>query len=132
MSRRPYVRPVARTSWYLQQPRYRVYMLREVNCILVAVYCVLMLAGLAALASNQPERWNDFLASQHHPAWMVFHAFALVYFFVYQTMAWFQLAPKAMALQLGETRVSAPSIIAGHYIVWAVVTAVVFWLAGVF
>jgi len=132
MSRRPYVRPVSRTSWYLRQPRYRVYMLREVNCILVAFYCVLMLAGLAALASNEPDRWSAFLSAQQHPAWVVFHAFALVYFFIYQTMAWFQLAPKAMPLQLGESMVPAAGIVAAHYVVWVVLTAFVFWLVGVF
>jgi fumarate reductase subunit C len=132
MSRRPYVRPVARATWYLRQPRYRVYMLREANCVLVAFYCVLMLAGLAALATGQPERWNAFLSAQQHPAWMAFHAFSLVYFFVYQTMAWFQLAPKAMPLQLGDTVVPASAIVATHYLVWIAVTAFVFWLAGVF
>lgn len=132
MSRRPYARPVARASWYLRQSRYRVYMLREANCVLVALYCVLMLAGLAALATGQPERWNAFLSGQQHLAWMVFHTFSLVYFFVYQTMAWFQLAPKAMPLQLGETVVPARAIVAAHYLVWIAISASVFWLAGVF
>jgi len=132
MSRRPYVRPVPRATWYLHQPRYRVYMLREVNCILVAFYCGLMLAALAALASGQPDRWNAFLSGQQQGAWMVFHAFALAYFFVYQTVAWFQLAPKAMPLQLGENAVPAAMIVAAHYLAWIVVSAIVFWLTGVF
>jgi fumarate reductase subunit C len=132
MSRRPYVRPVERTSWYMRQARYRLYMLREVNCILVAFYCVLMLTGLAALTSGQPDRWGSFLAGQQHPGWMAFHAFSLVYFFVYQTMAWFQLAPKAMALQMGENEVPATTIVTAHYVVWVALTAIVFWLAGVF
>jgi len=132
MSRRPYVRPVARATWYMRQPRYRIYMLREVNCILVAFYCALMLAALAALASGQPGRWNEFLSGQQHTAWMVFHAFSLVYFFVFQTMAWFQLAPKAMPLQVGETLVPAAAIVAAHYLAWIVLTLIVFWLTGVF
>ncbi len=132
MSRRPYVRPVARTTWYLRQPRYRIYMLREVNCILVAFYCALMLVALAALGAGQPDRWNAFLSGQQHTAWMVFHAFALVYFFIYQTMAWFQLAPKAMPLQMGETVVPAAAIVAAHYLAWIVITVIVFWLTGVF
>jgi len=107
-------------------------MLREVNCILVAFYCVLLLTGLAALASGQPDRWNAFLSAQQHTTWIVIHAFALLYFFVYQTMAWFQLAPKAMPLQLGESAIPAAAIIAAHYLVWIVVSALVFWLAGVF
>jgi fumarate reductase subunit C len=96
MSRRPYVRKVSRTGWYLQQPRYRNYMLRELTCILVALYCVLLIAGLNALASGQAERWADFLDSQQQVGWIAVHAFALVFFTIYQTMAWFRLAPKAM------------------------------------
>lgn len=132
MSRRPYIRPVAPTTWYLQHKRYRVYMLREATCLLVAIYCVLILAGLAALASDQAEPWNRFLASQRNFAWMAFHAFALVYFIVYQTISWFQLAPKAMPLQMGETRVPAKVIVAAHYIIWVIASSIVFFMAGVF
>lgn len=131
MSRRPYVRSVGRGTWYLRQPRYRVYMLRELTCVLVAIYCALILYVLAALGENGPERWQAFLAAQQQPAWVVFHAFALVYFVVYQTMAWFRLAPKAMPLELGGTPVPARAIIAAHYLAWLVVTVLILWLAGV-
>jgi fumarate reductase subunit C len=107
-------------------------MLRESTCVLVAVYCVLVLAGLATLASSQAEQWNLFLANLQHPAWMAFHAFALVFFIVYQTMPWFRLAPRAMSLQWGQTEVPAKAIIAAHYLVWLVVSAVIFYLTGVF
>jgi len=132
MSRRPYVRPVEPATWYLRQHRYHVYMLREVCCILVAFYCALMLAALAALSADHSGPWNAFLSSQQHPAWVGFHAFALVYFTAYQTLPWFKLAPKAMPLQLGGNAVPAAAIVAAHYLVWFVVTVVVFWLTGVF
>ena len=132
MSRRPWVRPVEKATWYLRHPRYRNYMLREATCLLVTVYCVLMLAGLLALATNQPERWDAFLANQQNPIWIIFHTFALVFFTVYQTMAWFRLAPKAMPLSIGQTTLPATAIVAAHYVVWLLVSVVVFWLAGVF
>jgi fumarate reductase subunit C len=132
MSRRPYVRPVSRTAWYLHHARYRNYMLRELTCILVALYCVLLLVALRALASGQPERWADFLACQQHAGWIALHAFALVFFTIYQTMAWFRLAPKAMPLQVGDTAVPSSAIVAAHYVAWLAVSLVIFWLAGVF
>ena len=76
MTRRPYVRPMSNTSWFLRQPRYRAYMLREATCLLVAVYTALLLSLLAALAADDPVRWADWLAAQQHPAWIVFHALA--------------------------------------------------------
>jgi len=132
MSRRPYVRPVSKTTWYMRNGRYRRYMLREVTSILVAIYCFLAIAALAALSSGSPERWNAFLASQQNGAMLTFHALALLYFLAYMTFDWFKLAPKAMALQLGEHPVAPGVIVVAHYVAWIIVTLVVFWLAGVF
>jgi fumarate reductase subunit C len=107
-------------------------MLRELTCILAALYCVLLLDALQALASGQPERWDEFLAGQQHMGWIILHAFSLVFFTIYQTMAWFRLAPKAMPLQLGGTAVPAAAIIASHYVAWLAVSSIIFWLAGAF
>ena len=131
MSRQPYVRPMPKASWYLASPRYRRYMLREVTCLLVGFYCALLIWALAALSSGSPERWGAFLAAQQNSGWIVFHAVALVYYLVYMTFDWFKLAPKAMPLQLGEKKVPDGAIVLAHYAAWAVVTLVVFWLAGV-
>ena len=59
------------------------------------------------------------------------HAVMLLFYLVYMTFDWFQLAPKAMPVQLGEQKAPDVYIIVAHYVAWAVVTAVVFWLAGV-
>ena len=130
MSRQPYVRPFSKTTWYLRNGRYKVYMLREMTCLLVGLYALLTIFGLAALAAG-PDQWNGFLASQQNPVMIAFHGFALFYFLIYQTFAWFKLAPKAMPVQLGEKKLPARIIVIGHYVVWAVLSAFIFWLAGV-
>jgi len=130
MSRQPYIRPMSKTTWYMRNGRYKVYMLREMTCLLVGFYSFLVIFGLAALSSA--ERWNAFLASQQNVAMIAFHGFALIYFLIYQTFAWFELAPKAMPLQIGEKKLSDSYIVIAHYIVWAVLSAFIFWLAGVF
>lgn len=130
MSRQPYVRPVSKTTWYMRNGRYRKYMLREVTCILVAIYSFLIIWGLAALTGGM-NSWNAFLQSQQNTAMVVFHAFALVFFLIYQTFDWFKLAPKAMPLQVGEKKLPDMYVIVAHYIAWLIVTAAVFWLAGV-
>jgi fumarate reductase subunit C len=131
MSRQPYVRPLPKASWYLGNARYRRYMLREVTCLLVGVYCFLMIWALAALASGSADRWQAFLATQQNTAMLVFHALALVYYLVYMTFDWFKLAPKAMPLQLGEKILPDRVVVISHYLAWVVVTLVIFWLAGV-
>ncbi len=131
MSRQPYVRPVSKTTWYMRNGRYRKYMLREVTCLLVGVYCFFAIWALATLASGNPDHWNAFLVSQQNTSMIAFHAIALIYFLVYQTFDWFKLAPKAMPLQLGEKKLPDRFIVIAHYVAWAVVTLFVFWLAGV-
>ena len=132
MSRQPYVRGMSKTTWYMRQGRYKVYMLREVTCLLVGFYSFLMIFGLAALAKGSETSWQHFLASQQNPAMITFHAFALIYFLIYQTFAWFELAPKAMPLHLGEKKLPDSIIVMAHYVAWAVLSALIFWLAGVF
>jgi len=131
MSRQPYVRPVSKTTWYMRNGRYRKYMLREVTCFLVAVYCFLSILALAAIASGDPDRWDTFLASQQNTAMIVFHTLALVFFLVYQTFDWFKLAPKAMPVQIGEKKLPDRFIVLAHYAAWAVVSLLVLWLAEV-
>ena len=117
MSRRPYVRPVSRTTWYMRNGRYKIYMLREVTCLLVGIYCFLLIWGFASLAAGAGS-WNSFLATQQSTLAVIFHALALIYFLVYQTFAWFSLAPKAMPVQLGEYRLPDRYIVIGHYLAW--------------
>jgi fumarate reductase subunit C len=130
MSRQPFVRPFSKTTWYMRNGRYKVYMLREMTCLLVGFYAFLTIFALAALGAGA-DQWNNFLASQQNAAMITFHAFALLYFLFYQTFAWFELAPKAMPLQLGEKILPGSIIVVGHYVAWAVLSALIFWLAGV-
>jgi fumarate reductase subunit C len=132
MSRQPYIRPMPRTTWYLRNGRYKVYMLREVTCLLVGFYSFLLIYGLAALSQDTPQAWNDFLASQQNAFMTIVHAVALLYFLLYQTFAWFELAPKAMPLQLGEKKLPGSVIVAAHYIAWGILSGIIFWAAGVF
>lgn len=131
MSRRPYVRPMPKASWYLQSARYRRYMLREVTCLLVAFYCALLIWALAALSDGSPERWDAFLQAQQNTGMVVVHAIALIYYLVYMTFDWFKLAPKPMPIQLGEKKVPEAVIVLAHYVVWILFTLLVLWLAGV-
>lgn len=127
---KPYIRPVSKTTWYMRQGRYKKYMLREVTCIIVALYSFLTIWGLAALSAGETQ-WNAFLANQQNTAWIVFHTIMLIYFTIYQTFDWFKLAPKAMPMQIGEKKVADHIIVIAHYVAWVVVTGLVFWLAGV-
>ena len=85
----------------------------------------------APCAGGSAAAWNAFLASQQTGFWVGLHAAVLIYFLVYMTFDWFKLAPKAMPLQLGEQKAPDIVIVLAHYVAWVIVTAIVFWLAGV-
>jgi fumarate reductase subunit C len=131
MSRRPYIRPVSTTTWYMRNGRYKVYVLRELSSFLVAFYTFLTIYALAILAAGSMDKWDGFLASQQSTTMIVFHSIALLYFLFFQTFPWFKLAPKAMPVQMGEKKLPEIYIIVGHYVAWIVISAFIFWLAGV-
>ncbi len=132
MSRRPYIRPMSKTTWYMRNGRYKVYVLRELTSFLVAFYSFHLICVLAILATGSAEKWDSFIAAQQSTGWVIFHAIALLYFLFFQTFPWFKLAPKAMPVQVGDKKLPDSYIIIAHYVAWLVVSAFIFWLAGVF
>jgi len=132
MSRRPYIRPMSKTTWYMRNGRYKVYVLRELTSFLVAFYSFHLICVLAILATGSAEKWDSYVAAQQCTGWIVFHSVALLYFLFYQTFPWFKLAPKAMPVQVGDKKLPDSYIIIGHYVAWVVISAFIFWLAGVF
>jgi fumarate reductase subunit C len=105
-------------------------MSREITCIFVAAYCVLLLVGLQRLAAG-PVAWEGFLTGLRSADSIVFHLLALAAAF-YHAATWFNATQKAMPVQIGEDFVPGNLISGAHYVVWAVLSFVVLYLAGVF
>lgn len=132
MSRKPFNRKMDHYRWYLHQPRYRSYMLREATAVIVAVYCGLILTGLLVLARGSSSDWDAFLMAQQHPGWLAWHLFSLVFLTVFQTLPWFRLAPRAMPVHLGEWKLPPGAILGLQYAGWLICSLALLWLAGVF
>ena len=115
----------------MRNRRYQVYMLREMTSLLVGFYTFLTIFALYTLTADSPDAWNNFISSQQGPFVAVFHGLALLYFLLYQTFPWFKLAPKAIPIQISEKKLPGIYIVIGHYVAWAVASAIIFWLAGV-
>ena len=129
MSRRPYVRAVSPTRWYLAQPRYLRYMSREVTCVFIGALAVVMVVALARLAQG-PEAWAGFVAALQSPGGIALLVLVLA-FSVHNTTSWFGVAPKAMRVQLGEAFVPDRAIVLAHYAAWIALTLGVAWFAGI-
>ncbi|MCB9960408.1 MAG: fumarate reductase subunit C [Rhodospirillaceae bacterium] len=129
MSRRPYVRPISRTGWWTTQKRYTEYMAREVTCVFIGAYTVLLVWGLMRLSQGQ-EAWDSFVAGITGPVGILFHLVCLAFAF-YNTVTWFRVTPKAMPLMFKGKRVPGTVIVGGHWAAWAGVTLVVLIVAGI-
>jgi fumarate reductase subunit C len=126
MSRRPYLRKVER-SWWLQHPRYIVYMVRELTSLFVGLYCALLAVGLVRLAQGQAA-WDGFVAAFSSPL-VAFQLLCLV-FATYHSVTWFALTPKAMPLMVKGEPVPGHVIVGVHYVAWAAVSIAVLIGAG--
>ena len=123
MSHKPYVREISKTTWFLRQPRYMRYMAREVTCIFILAYTLLLICALGSLA-NGPDAFQGFLDSLRSPLGVLFNLAVLVVT-AYHSATWFNTTPQAMPIQRGEEFVPASIILGANYGAWAVVSLII-------
>ena len=126
MSRKPYIREMSKTNWFFSQPRYMRYMAREVTCIFILAYTILLIFALKNLADG-PEAYAGFLEALNSPLGILFNLAALVAA-VYHSTSWFNVTPQAMPMQRGEEFVPGNIIIGAHYGGWALISLIVLFL----
>ena len=68
MSRKPYLRAIT-SEWIFRHPRYVRYMVRELSCVFIGGWTVLMVWGLKQL-SEGPAAWAAFLQLLKSPTIM--------------------------------------------------------------
>jgi fumarate reductase subunit C len=108
--RRPYVRPVA--GWWRRDPFFMRYMAREATALFVALYALMLLAGLVRLAQGEAA-FDGWLAAMRSREGLALHVLLLAVF-AYHTYSWFAIMPKTMApLSLAGRRIPAWAITAG-------------------
>lgn len=128
MTRRPYIRPVRRYSWWLSQPRYVRYMLREVSAAFIGAYILVLIVGLLRL-SQGPAAYESFLAAVLSPAGVAFSLITFV-FAVYHSLTWFGVTPKAMPIRMGGKAVPQAIIVGAHWLGWAVASLLILLWIG--
>lgn len=130
MSRKPYVRPVSPTTWYFKHPRYMRYMSREVTCIFIGAFALLMVCLLERLSAGQAA-YEHFLGSLQKPS-VIIGLVLILAFAVHNATSWFNVTPKALPVQMGESFLPGKYIVAAHYVAWLVASSSVLILAGAF
>ena len=130
MTRKPYRRDVPPFRWFLHQPRYIRYMLREFSCLFIGGWTLLLVCGLKSLSEGR-EAYDALLARLGSPASVVFLVIALG-FALYHSITWFNLTPKALPVQVGEDFLPDGVIAGAHFAAWGLLSVIVLVLAGAF
>ena len=121
----PYPRRMGR-DWWTQRSAYTLVMLRELTSVPLAIY-FLLLIGLFRSIRDGEVAYASYLGFLASAPVLVVHALALAAALLH-TITFFNLAPKALVVRLGEERLP-PAMIAGpHYLAWLVVSAGVLWM----
>jgi fumarate reductase subunit C len=134
MSERPFyteyhprwIRTRMSTYWWLRRRSYLAFILRELSSIFVGWFAVYLLLLVRALSLGE-SRYQEFLSWSGRPAVLALNIVSL-FFIVYHAITWFNLAPKAMVVRVGGTRVPGFLISGSNYLAWAMASAVVGWL----
>lgn len=124
--RKPYVRPMPST-WWKTLPFYRFYMLREGTAIAAVWFSVELIYGLFAL-KHGPESWAGFVSFLQNPIVVILNLIALAAALLH-SKTWFELAPKATIIIVKDEKLSPGPIIKGLWVVTALATLVILFVA---
>ena len=112
--------------WWVHQWPHLRFILRELTSVPVAFYAIVLLFHVRAVAQGQ-EAYADFLSLLQSPIPIVLHAVAFV-FVIFHSITWFNLAPKALVIRIGNKRIADWMILVANYFSWVVITSLVAWL----
>ena len=114
------------TFWWMGRWPYLKFILREVSSVFVAWIVVVTLLQIRAVEQG-PAQYAEFQRWLTNPIVMGLNVVSL-FFVLFHTVTWFNLAPKAMAVRTGGKRLPDVAVTAPNYIAWAVVSAAVAWI----
>lgn len=124
--RRPYSRPME-ANWWRKSRFYRFYMLREATALPAIWFSIELIAGVFSLRHG-PESWAGFVAFLQHPVVLLLNIVTLAAALLH-TKTWFELAPKASIIIIGDKKLPPGPIVKGLWCVMVLVSAAILaWL----
>jgi fumarate reductase subunit C len=117
--------PKLPAAWWLRNPNYVRFMLREVSSVFIAIFLVVFLVQLHRLPQG-PGAYAAYLDTLRTPGWIVFHVLALA-FALYHSVTWFNVMGVVQVVRLGERQVPPRLVSAASFVLWGVVSVVLLW-----
>lgn len=101
---------------------------RELTSICVAFYSIILLVFVVSLFSG-PEAFDRLISILRHPLMIVINIFLLLGL-LFHSITWFNLAPKAMVVKLGEKQVPGIFIALLNYAAWVIISVLLILLVS--
>lgn len=111
--------------WWVRKWTHIRFITRELTSVFVAFYAIELLFLLRTLTLGQ-EAYDAFLAWLQTPLALGLNTIALL-MILYHSITWFNLAPKALVIRVGEVRIPPVAIAGLNYAGWVVVSAALSW-----
>lgn len=105
--RKPYVQR-QRADWWLRNPAYRRYMLREATALPLLLYALLLMSGLYQFTRGEAA-FLAWLALLRSPWLLALHGLALAAA-LYHAVTWIALVPKILVIDSDRLRVSPATV----------------------
>ena len=106
------------SDWWRQRGAYTFVMLRELTAVCIALYLLGFIVLLGKLQEG-PDAYAGYLALLASPPFLLLHAVAMAGA-LFHTITWFNLAPRALVVRIGEDKVPDLLIAGPHYMGWLV------------
>lgn len=127
--RKPYVREM-KGDWWQKLGFYHFYIVRESTSVLQLWFSLLVLFGVFALKGG-PESWASFVGFLSNPIVIIINIITLAATLLHTT-TWFNLAPKAVSIIVGDKKMSQEPIVKGFWALTILVTAAILAIALLF
>ena len=112
--------------WWLKDRAYVKFVLRELTSVFVALFALLYLWQLRALAQG-PDAYAQFVGRLQSPLFLTVDIVALV-FVLFHTITWFNAAPAAVVARVRGKKVPAGIIIGSQYVAWVLGSGIIAWI----
>ena len=120
-----YVHPMPAT-WWLKRKTYFLFMVRELTCVAVGGYAMLLLVLVGC--AHDKDSFHAFLTwIKESRVSMALHLIALP-MVLYHSITWLNLTPKAIVVWRGEEQLSPFLIVGVNYVAWAIVSILIAWI----
>jgi fumarate reductase subunit C len=112
--------------WWAKKWVHARFILRELTSVPVAFYAVILILQIRAMGLG-PEAYTNFTDWLKTPLSLTLHVVSL-FFVIYHSITWFNLAPKAIVIRIGKIRIPGLLIVGLNLAAWVVFSVAITWL----